>query len=144
MFRNKETVFYLFLVMVICKFSYSGLACCGFVGFSFFLPYWWIKMYILFIIGLMRAKNWPKCGSWVRCAVEHRTIPAAEYVRSLTAFYTFYTSKINLGHRDGWLRHWQTCAHRWCLITKLLLGPATARLIIYPTPSIATPTIARI
>jgi len=39
MFRNKETVFYLFLVMVICEFSYSGLAYCGFFGFSFFLFY---------------------------------------------------------------------------------------------------------
>jgi len=36
------------------------------------------------------------------------------------------------------------CAHRWWLITKLLVGHVTARLVIYPTPSIATPTIARI
>jgi len=33
MFRNKETVFYLFLVMVICELSYSGLVCCGFFWF---------------------------------------------------------------------------------------------------------------
>jgi len=36
---------------------------------------------------VLRAKSWPKCRSWVRCAVEHRTIPAAEYVRSLTASF---------------------------------------------------------
>jgi len=40
MFRNKEAVFYLFFVMVVCEFSYSGLVCCGFFSFSFFLPYW--------------------------------------------------------------------------------------------------------
>jgi len=28
MFKNKETVFYLFLVMVICEFCNSGVVCC--------------------------------------------------------------------------------------------------------------------
>jgi len=48
-------------------------------------------------------------------------------------------------HCSVWhLLSWQTCAHRWSLITKLLVGHVTARLIIYATPSIATPTIARV
>jgi len=34
MFKNKETVFYLFLVMEIREFCYSGLVCCGFFVFS--------------------------------------------------------------------------------------------------------------
>jgi len=34
MFKNKETVFYLFLVMVICEFCYSGLVCCVLIAVS--------------------------------------------------------------------------------------------------------------
>jgi len=56
--------------------------------------------------------------------------------------YHFMVNKTGVQHCSVWhLLSWQTCAHRWCLITKLLVGHVTARLIIYPTPSIATPTI---
>jgi len=36
MFKNKENVFYLFFVMVICEFCYSSLVCCGFLVFPSF------------------------------------------------------------------------------------------------------------
>jgi len=55
MFKNKETVFYLFLVMVICEFCYSGLVCCGFFGF--FVLSTILVNKDAYNIGLLRAKN---------------------------------------------------------------------------------------
>jgi len=63
MFKNNEIVFYLFLVMVICKFCYSGLVCCGFFCFFVLSTILVNKDVNLYIIGLLRAKNWPKCRS---------------------------------------------------------------------------------